>query len=196
MRADTRVLLLTTVAFFLVACSTNRPNSDPQSAAPKSHSDAPSEPAPNTAVPEAAVTTTQFIDGPGLTPSSELRRWLEQNKDRTIRLPLAVRMSGFDVGPAWIGMDDSEPGEDAIHVSLDQGALGVGLLERLEPLCDKPPSTCVVWLQGKWGPTVSDGPSLEGIDLPGPHKEPFSVREVVGPVQSSDAARVKIAKPS
>jgi len=139
------------------------------------------------------VTATQFIDGPNLTPSSALRGWLNENKGRTIRLPLAIRMSGFDVGPAWISMDDSEPGEDAIHVSLDQGALGVGLLERLGPLCKEPPSTCVVWLQGKWGPTVSDGPSLDGIDLPGPRKEPFSVREVVGRVQDSDAATVKVA---
>ncbi len=139
------------------------------------------------------MTATNFIDGPNLKPSPALRQWLSENKGRTIRLPLAIRMSGFDVGPAWIGMDAGEPGEDTIHVSLDQGALGVGLLERLAPLCDKAPSTCVVWLQGVWGPTVSGGPSLEGIDLPGPHKEPFSVREVVGRVQSSDTATVKIA---
>jgi hypothetical protein len=184
------------LALLLVSCNTGGSGENPQSTAPLSDSDAPPEPTLQPAAPEAAVTATKFIDGPNLKPSPALRQWLSDNKGRTIRLPFAIRLSGFDVGPAWIGMDGSEPGEDTIHVSLDQGALGVGLLERLGPLCDEPPSTCVVWLQGKWGPTVSNGPSLNGIDLPGPHKEPFSVRDVVGRVQSSDTATVKIAAPN
>jgi len=181
------------LAILLVSCNTGDLDENPQPTAPLSDPDAPPEPTLQPAAPEVAVTAPKFIDGPSLKPSPALRQWLSDNKGRTIRLPLAIRMSGFDVGPAWIGMDGSEPLEDSIHVSLDQGALGVGLLERLSPLCDEPPSTCVVWLQGKWGATVSGGPSLEGIDLPGPPKEPFSVREVVGRVQSSDTATVKIA---
>jgi len=148
------------------------------------------------AKPEAPVTEARFIDGPALTPAAELRKWLDGHKGKLIRLPLAIEMSGFDVGPAWIGMTGADAGEDAIHVSLDQGAMSVGLLERLNPLCAEPPTRCVVWLQGHWGPTVSGGPSFDGLDLPGPKKEPFSVREVVGLVATDDSATVKVVAPA
>ncbi len=134
----------------------------------------------------------KFVAGPALTPVSELRSWLGSHRDTLIRIPMAIEMSGFDVGPAWIATTAADPAADAIHVTLDQGALGVGLVERLGALCQAP-TRCVVWLQGYWKPTLSGGPDFAALELPGPKREPFSVRDVVGLVAAEDAARVQVA---
>jgi len=199
MTAPTRLpALLSSCAaltLLLVACGNHsatapKPETSPQGEAQSAPAAQPEE----TAKPEAPVTQVQFIDGPALSPTADLRRWLSEHKDTLIRLPLAIEMSGFDVGPAWISMNNNDAGADAIHVSLDQGALSVGLLERLTPLCTAP-TRCVAWLQGYWKPTVAGGPSLDGLELPGPKKAPFSVREVVGLVGEGDTATVKVVAP-
>ena len=144
---------------------------------------------------KAPVPESTFIDGPSITPEGTLREWLEGHEGTLIRLPLAIEMSGLGVGPAWISTTGADAGDDAIHVSLDQGALGIGLSDRLRPLCGSQPTRCVVWLQGYWGPTVAGGPTFDGLDTEGSGNESFSVRDVVGLVAEGDRAVVQIVAP-
>ena len=139
-----------------------------------------------------------FVDGPPVSPASDLADWLKAHKGSLLRLPLAIEVSGYDVGPAWIGVTADDAPDDAIWIDLDQGALSVGLTDRLVPLCETTPTRCVAWVEGYWGPTLSGGPGLGGIDFPGadlgPTKEPFSVREVIGLVTDADTPFVKIVQ--
>ena len=150
---------------------------------------------PGSAELKAPVPDLSFIEGPPITPSGALREWLEGQGRSLIRLPLAIEMSGLGVGPAWISTTAADAADDAIHVSLDQGALGIGLSDRLRPLCGSQPTRCVVWLEGYWGPTVAGGPSFEGLEAEGSANAVFSVRDVVGPVAEGDRAVVQIVAP-
>ena len=147
------------------------------------------------ATPEPPVNDPTFVDGPAISPAPELSAWLGRNKGNLLRLPLVIEVTSYDVGPAWIGMTKADAPADAVLVSLDQGALSVGLTDHLVPLCGETPTRCVVWIEGYWGPTVSlpGPPGFDGPAVPGaPSKSPFSVREVVGLVQAGDSPHVKI----
>ena len=141
--------------------------------------------------------TDVFVDGPAIFPAPDLAKWLSEHKGSLLRLPLVIEVRSYEVGPAWIGMTVDDAPDDAIWVELDQGALGVGLTDRLVPLCPATPTRCAVWIQGFWGPTVSL-PGPPGFDLPQvpgvPKKEPFSVREVVSLVAEGDTPHLKVVK--
>jgi hypothetical protein len=155
----------------------------------------PADPPKTELTPEKTVTEPTFVDGPAIAPAAELATWLSTKKGSLLRLPLVIEVEPFGVGPAWIGTSDADRPADAVQVSLDQGALSVGLTERLLPLCPEAPTRCVVWIQGYWGPTVSlpgppgfDGPSVPGVAK----KEPFSVRSVVALFKDGDTPNVKV----
>jgi hypothetical protein len=135
-----------------------------------------------------------FVDGPALSPAAELARWLDEHKNSLLRLPLVVELRSYEVGSAWIGMTTDDPPPDAIWVELDQGALSVGLTERLVPLCPQTPTRCVTWIEGYWGPTI-DLPGPLGFDSPdAPAKQPFSVREVIDLVREGDSPHIKVVE--
>jgi hypothetical protein len=143
------------------------------------------------------VTEPVFVDGPAIAPASELASWLSSHKGSLLRLPLVIEVRSYSVGPAWIGMTVEDAPDDAVWVKLDQTALGVGLTERLVPLCSETPTRCAVWIQGYLAPTLKlpGPPGFDGPSVPGePKKEPFSVREVVALVQDGDTPHVKVVR--
>ncbi len=196
MKAPSLAALL---ALSLAACAAGTAGTSPENTPAEAETEAdtgadatpaPTEKSPTPESPEQAVTEPVFVDGPAITPAAELATWLAGKKGSLLRLPLVVEVTGWSVGPAWIGMTDADAPADAVHIELDQGALGVGLTERLTPLCGEPPARCVVWIQGYWGPNV---PMPELPLMPGEtKKEPFAVREVVGLVAEGDTPHVKV----
>ncbi len=146
---------------------------------------------------EPEVTEPVFVDGPAIAPASELASWLSSHKGSLLRLPLVIEVRSYSVGPAWIGMTAEDAPDDAVWVKLDQTALGVGLTERLVPLCAETPTRCAVWIPGYLAPTLKlpGPPGFDGPSVPGePKKEPFSVREVVALVQDGDTPHVKVVR--
>lgn len=168
----------------------------------------PPEPQP----PEDAVKTPQdnegeVVDGPAVSPPSALLTWLEgEGRGEVVQLPVTVSVSPLGMGPAWIGVEP-EPGPDALHLRLDDGALGIALADRLRQACPAG-GPCAVWLEGRWGshlagpaapsgPGPSGGPGLappsgaaplggppplSGM-VPGSQKHPFAVSRFVGLVE-------------
>jgi hypothetical protein len=79
------------------------------------------------------------------------------------------------LGAAHVGVSASDLGSDPIALRLDDGALGVSLLETLSEKCPKPAEACAVWLDGYRGPLVA----MPDDDEPGePKKWPFAVLRV------------------
>ena len=132
--------------------------------------------------PESSMST--FIDGPALSPSTELLEWLKSDgSDQLLKLPVEVSRSVLGVTGGTLGW-----GDDALQLKLDDTAMGVGLFDRLPQHCgDEGP--CHVWLEGYWGETVPM-PDL------GPHSDshPFSVRRLVGLVEG-EPERIQVAGP-
>lgn len=181
------------VALALVSCvgaaSTAGTPRPPDEAATPAATVEPTEPTSTDQTPEPEVTEPLFVDGPAIAPTSELAEWLGRNKGNLLRLPLVIEVRSYSVGPAWIGMTTEEAAPDAFRVELDQGALGIGLTDRLVPLCPETPTRCAAWIEGYWGPTV-DLPGPPGFEGP----PAFSVREVVALVKDGDTPHVKVVQ--
>ena len=131
---------------------------------------------------------TRFLPGPDIEPSLALLAWFEgPGQGRSVRIPVVVTSSPLGVSGGHVGMAPG-PSEQALRLRLDDGAMGIGLHDRLGEHCDGAP-TCAVWLEGRWGETVPMPPELSG----GAGEHAFSVRDVVGPVRAEDIAKVQVA---
>jgi hypothetical protein len=148
----------------------------------------PSSPVSAEVRPMQPVAVPSFVTGPTLEPVEALRSWLEAQGAASprplLRLPVSVAWPPVDplAAPrAWIGADP-----EALGVRLDDGALGVGLQERLRGLCPEGAEPCRVWLLGTWGPL---------LPLPGEEAVPtLAVRGVQGLVQEGDEIRAFVGE--
>lgn len=136
----------------------------------------------------------EFVAGPALTPSAPLLAWLQQQgRDKQVRLPVVITFGNpgrFSIGSAHVGVAAGAPPADAIRLKLDGTTLGVSLVDRVRGKCaDKKQMTCVLWLDGTWGPLMEGGgPFGAGDSDDGRH--PFTVRavgDVVDPATATTA---------
>lgn len=213
LRPFRRALALTLAASLGLACSSRTPSSAPSEPVviptPTPADDATS---PDS---EPTMTPSTFAQGPALTPAPELLAWLKSNaNDQLLQVPVVIASSPLGITQAYIGVDPSTPPSDeSVTLRLDQGALGVSLVEQLPAACAEGP--CAVWLEGTWGALVSPGPGdTTGPSGPGgpagpagpagpsgsaeaptkPTQHPFAVRRLVGPV--TDTPRhVRVQRP-
>jgi hypothetical protein len=143
-RATAVVAVVVAVAVFVGAtggCRTDpAPHPPPSSTAPPREPMRPLTPAP----------ARRFVLGAELLPASTLRPWLLARGDVVLRLPVVV-----DRGVA--GLRGGRVGE--LDVTLDDTALGVGLLDRLRSACPGA-GPCHAWIEARVGAGPDDGPAL------------------------------------
>jgi hypothetical protein len=142
---------------------------------------------PPSATEEPTMSPDPSTDGPSLLPTTALLAWLEgPGKKATIQLPFIVTASPLGIESAIIASSADAIPNDALHVFLDEGMLGVPLQARLPEACADAP--CAVWLEGHWGPNLGGMADLGG------GANTFTVHKYVGPVEGS-ATHVRIQRP-
>lgn len=146
--------------------------------------------------PRAPVT---FVAGPALTPSADLLSWLEgpvksASPRKRLRIPVVVSFEDefrFGWGPIFLGTSP-DGGDSAIHLSLDDTAMGVGLLDTLVDTVPKDQDSCVVLLEGYWGDLMSGMPDFDLPGEEGPKKHPFAVLSFEGLLDADAAAAASV----
>ena len=135
-----------------------------------------------------------WLAGPAVRPADELLDWLGRNakdpdgKRRRFRLPVVVSFEDphrVTLGSAFVGVSLESSGHDAL--TLDDGALGISLLERLGELCPEKRASCALWLEGYWGPLVE---GLPGGNRSG-ERRTFAVLKVLTLVSQAMGRDVK-----
>jgi len=98
----------------------------------------------------------------------ELPRWLERLPDDggrlRIRLPISIGFSADGpraVASAALFVPANGP---TVSLALDDSALGVGLMDRLEQLCPEG-ERCLLWLEGYMGALLGDPAPGEPLTL-------------------------------
>ena len=106
-----------------------------------------------------------FQVGPPIQPYDQLLLWLNQldtlhqrgQSRRLIKLPVCIQRSEPDrlgLGPAHIGSTLEDLKHGAIHLKLDDSALGESIYSRFQFLCPQDAHYCALWLEGYWGPLL------------------------------------------
>lgn len=109
----------------------------------------------------------EFEAGPSAADTSALVVWLEANRGRRLRLPVAIELR--ETGR---GIERARVGEVALHVT--DLALGVPLIERVAQICGREAIRCELWLEGRMSQSA---PFAE----PRPQFQVLKVRERVDP---------------
>ncbi len=172
------------ILFMLIASMAGLPACGARGARVHDEGAAPAE-AENMIKKPRHLTHRAFRPGPAIHPSTELLEWLdglERNDPRPlIRLPVVIEYTsprGISIAGAWIGGPGVKQGPDTIRLRLDDGGMGISLVETARGHChgDGP---CALWLEGHWGALVSPAPPSgeRGDDIPS-----FAVLGVQGPV--------------
>lgn len=133
--------------------------------------------------PKTIQQPLNFIPGPAINPSAQLLDWLNQEAEATsslrkqVRLPVLISFKysyGFAIGESFIGTSEADRDKNTIFLSLNDRRMNIPLLERLRHTCPTFTTSCVVWLDGYWGTTLSDLREQKG------NKWPFAVVKVHG----------------
>jgi len=103
-----------------------------------------SSPGPMTPEPKRT-----FADGPDLTATEALSKWIDQQRDeqgnpKRVRLPVLVKKGAQPGGVERKGFVGDEKG---LTLELDDSAMGVSLADRYHQFCKEAPS-CVLLLDG------------------------------------------------
>ena len=111
-------------------------------------------------------TPTTWRASHAIQPGPALLQWIQgrakadDGRRRTLRLPVAIRRPRGGTGARAAAISGTaELPADAVLLTLDDGALGISLAERLRAACGAA-THCVVWLEGRWGPL------LHGLEPP------------------------------
>ncbi|MGH3907924.1 MAG: hypothetical protein ACRDTE_27660 [Pseudonocardiaceae bacterium] len=122
-----------------------------------------------------------FVPGPPIEPPGPLLEWLNTAAAAedlpVVRLPVVARFKDhyrLGIDDAFIGVTDSEPGPDAIRLSLDEGLLGSEIvIDKVRRQVPKGPGGCALWLDGIWGGVIPiDDPTAT------PNSWPFTVLHI------------------
>ena len=135
-----------------------------------------------------------FIPGPEITPPGALRAWLDaleggvRGPRPLIRLPVVIEFSSthrLSIARAWIGGPGIKPGPDTLRLRLDDGGMGISLVETARGRCRDDALSCALWLEGHWGALVGPvSPSESGEEVP-----TFAVLGVPGSVGNDGSVR-------
>ena len=134
-----------------------------------------------------------FSDGPVWSDPGALV-WLEGSQRAMLRLPVVVEFSDehrLGVGKAWLGDHAGNAPEAAVLLKLEDGQMGVALLDHLRKHCP-PGLRCAVVIEGMWGRALSGPPALPSADAE-PKRHPVTVRRFAG-LQDAPAGKLGISK--
>jgi hypothetical protein len=162
-----------------------------------SDANTPAPATPDASPTESDAMSSSFVPGPALSPSEPLLAWLEASaaggERKVLRLPVVLNFANpgrFSFGSCWIGTQPAEPGvgppADAVLIKPDSTALSVSLVNQVKQKCGDKTLTCVLWLDGFWGPMVEGAPTTPqpaGTTM----RWPFAVVEVGDPVDAATA---------
>ncbi len=119
----------------------------------------------------------QYEQGPALAPADALLGWLKSAGERRLRVPVVLRFEDahrLAIASAQLAARADSVTADAVRLAVDDGGLGVSLLDQLRGLCPADATACAVWLEGRWGALVPM-PSIPGFEDEG---HPFAVLKV------------------
>jgi hypothetical protein len=156
----------------------------------------PNEPAPTAIIESARAPSASMSNPPPkhtpkrddqtsapLYPASTLLAWLQQDagdeKRTMFRVPVVVRFADqarLGLGDVAIAAQEADLTPDSLALDVDDGALGISLLDRLRSSCPPNRQACAVWLEGHWGRLVevpSPAPASGSV-----RRWPFAVRRV------------------
>lgn len=139
----------------------------------------------------------EFEPGPVVGAAAELLTWFKANattegKRRRLRVPVVVAFQDkyrIALGEAFVGGSPDSPVAERLRLDLDDGALGVALLDTVQSRCSDGQMTCSLWVEGYWGPLVE----IPELASPG-GTWPFAVLSVGKPIKAGDELRVGAAK--
>jgi hypothetical protein len=128
---------------------------------------------------------TCWLEGPRIVQVHELFDWLQKNGTSAqgerlrFRLPIVAFFEGpqrLGISRAFVAVSSEVSGK--LAVTLDDGALGIPLLERLRELCPGSHTSCAVWLEGYWGALIEDPSDGNGAAS----QRTFAVLKVLTPI--------------
>ena len=133
-----------------------------------------------------------WVPGPSIHSSSALLAWLAKNEKqangmrRRVRIPVVVFFDDYrlDVSGAFLGVSPDDPSD--IALDLDDSALGISLIERLRERCPADQPSCVIRVEGYWGPLVD----IPADRTPPPY--PFAVLDVLAHVHEDSTDDVNV----
>lgn len=133
-----------------------------------------------------------WVPGPSVHSSSLLLTWLAKNaktahgKRQRVRIPVVVFFDDYrlDVSGAFLGVSPDDPND--IALVLDDSALGISLVERLRERCPADQPSCVIWVEGYWGPLVD----IPADPTPPPY--PFAVLGVLAAVHEHSTGDINV----
>lgn len=102
----------------------------------------------------------EFEPGPPIQPTQSLLQWLNQEASpsrRRVQLPVVIRFEDayrLAIRSAAVGVSEGESSPGAISLRLDDSTMGMSLLSTLNYRLPKTVDSCVVWLEGLWGPAI------------------------------------------
>jgi len=131
--------------------------------------------------------------GPGVDQPAELKSWIQEVRAKPgeerplVRIPVVASMDEhrLQISSAFLGVSADASNHFALR--LDDSALGISLVARLRHRCPEDRRSCVIWVEGYWGPLL-DLP--RDPDATPPY--PFAVLEVLSE-RPANATNVLIA---
>lgn len=107
-----------------------------------------------------SVTQIAWEVGPGVDQSAALENWIHaasakpSGKPPLVRIPVVASMDEHRLGisSAFLGVSADASNQIALH--LDDSALGISMADRLRQRCPEARRSCVIWVEGYWGPLV------------------------------------------
>ncbi len=141
--------------------------------------------------------SSSFVPGPALSPSEPLLAWLQASvqgdQRKLLRLPVVINFANpgrFSFGMCWVGTEPATPGvgpaADAVLLKLDGTGLSVSLVDQVKQKCPDKALSCVLWLDGLWGPRIEGGPQAPPV-AGAPARWPFAVVDVGDAVDAAAA---------
>jgi len=103
----------------------------------------------------------EFEPGPPVTDTASLTAWLEANRGKRLRLPIAIELE--ELGGRF---KRSRVGD--VELRVTDLALGVPLSERIAQKCGRDARRCALWLEGRYGetsPSPDDLPQYEVVKV-------------------------------
>lgn len=188
--AQRSVLTLALVALLAACGERGRSPSLPSELASSTPSEVP-------VASKTPMTPTTFDSGPSIDDTSQLRAWLDATAPpggvkRRVRLPVVITRTANGITSAYVGTHPDKPAAEAMHLRLDDTALGVSLADRLRERFGADASPVVVWLDGvRAGGTALEDHLIAAAGGPA-DGWPFALRAVGEPVAPTDAARAYV----
>jgi len=143
--------------------------------------------------PTESNTEVAWEVGPDVDSPTEIAKWIQGVRSKPgderplVRIPVVAFMDEhrLQISSAFLGV--SPDASNHIALRLDDSALGISLVDRVRRHCPGDPRSCVIWVEGYWGPLI--GLPEEAHATP-PY--PFAVLEVLSE-SPANATNVLIA---